>query len=229
MKDNKFSRKKTAKTSIEIDNQIIENNVEYINDHQRDRDTSLQDTGSDIFSQEHDSEIISEKSFFRGVKNKIKDFIKTKAKDISRSAKKVFAQIKKDFMQPKSKDKFKPGTMVAFTYNAKDTKKRFDKKPLIICLGWAKGKLGGSHFFGLNVHWMPMKDRVALAGFFAALSARKKGVTYDDIKPFMSRFKGHPILRMYIYKNVSGKVIEMPREHFLTASAIPTEVWMGGS
>ena len=219
MKDNKFSRKKSAKTSVDIANQILENNTETINDRQRDRSLSMQG-----------SEVISEKSFFKGVKDKVKNFLKDKAKAVGKSAKAIYKKIVADFAQSKSQEKFQAGNMIAFSYKAKDAKKRYDQKPLIICLGWSQNKkLSKTHFFGLNMHWMPMKDRVALAGFFAALSARKKGVTYDDIKPFMSRFKGHPILRMYIYKNVSGKVIEMPREHFLTAAAIPSEVWMGGN
>jgi len=172
---------------------------------------------------------ITEKSFLSNVVKKGKSFIKDKVKNIKRNAKKLFTQIKKDFMQPKSKTKFNAGYLIAMNYNAKDAKKRYDRTPLIICLGWSQNpKLKNTHFFGLNLHWMPMKDRVMIASFFTELNDRKGGIQYNDIKPFMNKFKGSPLLRMYIYKNVSGKVIVMPKDQFMTAAAVPSETWMGG-
>ena len=172
---------------------------------------------------------ITEKSFLQNVVKKGKSFLKDKVKNIKRNAKKLFTQIKKDFMQPKSKKKFNAGYLIAMNYNAKDAKKRYDRTPLIICLGWSQNpKLKNTHFFGLNLHWMPMKDRVMIASFFTELNDRKGGIQYNDIKPFMNKFKGSPLLRMYIYKNVSGKVIVMPKDQFMTAAAVPSETWMGG-
>jgi len=171
---------------------------------------------------------ITEKNFLSGVVSKAKSFIKDKVKSIKKNAKKLFAQIKKDFMQPKSKKKFQAGALIAMNYNAKDAKKKYDRTPLIICLGWSQNpKLKNSHFYGLNLHWMPIKDRVFVASFFTDLNDKKGGIQYQDIKPFMQKFKGSPVLRMYIYNNVSGKVIVMPKEQFMTASAVPSETWMG--
>ena len=172
---------------------------------------------------------ITEKSFLKGVLSKAKNFIKDKAKDIKKSAKNIFRQIKKDFMASKSRSKFEPGTMIAMNYKAKDATKRYDKTPLIICLGWSQNpKLKNTHLFGLNMHWMKMSDRIKLASFFTELNEKKGGITYQDVKPFMHKFKGSPILRMYIYKNISGKVIDMPKDQFMTAAAVPSETWMGG-
>ena len=179
--------------------------------------------------QKRQNKYISEKNFMSNVVSKAKGFIKDKYKSIKKSAKKIFRDIKKEFMQPKSKMKFKAGSLIAMNYNAKDATRRFDRSPLIICLGWSQNpKLRYSHFYGLNLHWMPMKDRVYIASFFTALNEKKGGIQYGDIKPFLHKFKGSPVLRMYIYKNISGKVIAMPREHFLTAASIPGEVWAGG-
>ena len=148
---------------------------------------------------------------------------------IKKNAKKIFRDIKKEFMQPKSKSKFKAGNLIAMNYNAKDTTRKYDKTPLIICLGWSRNpKHMNSHLFGLNLHWMPMKDRVMIASFFTELNDKKGGIQYNDIKPFLSKFKGSPVLRQYIYNNISGKVIVMPKDQFLVAASVPSETWMGG-
>jgi len=168
-------------------------------------------------------------SFMSGVFKKTKEFLKDKIKYIKKHAKRLYKQIKKDFLQPKAKSKFKPGSLVAMNYNAKDATKKYDRTPLIICLGWSRNpKLMNTHFYGLNLHWMPMKNRVMIASFFSELSKKKGGVQYKDIQPFMHKFKGSPVLRMYIYNNVSGRVIVMPQDQFLVAAAVPSETWMGG-
>jgi hypothetical protein len=162
--------------------------------------------------------------------NKAKTFIKDKLSSIRRNAKKIIKDIKRDFMGSKKMSNFKPGTMLAMNYMAKDATKKFDKNPLIICLGPPKNKeMRKTHTFGLNMHWMPVKDRVKVASFFVELNKKRNGeLRYDDVRPFMNKFKGSPVLRMYIIKNIGTKVIEMPPEQFLTAAAIPTEKWMGG-
>ena len=159
-----------------------------------------------------------------------KKFVKDIVKDIKKNAKKIYKQIKKDFTASKDKKKFKPGSMVAFRYYAKDKQKRWDRNPLILCLGWSKTH-PKTHFYGLNVHWMKggTNERVAFASFFVELLDKRNGkLVYEDVKPFLKKYKGSPVLRMYIYKNVSGKVIDMPTEQYLTAAALPTEKWMGG-
>ena len=171
----------------------------------------------------------SRKNFMEGVFSKAKAFIKDKAKSIKKSAKALFRQIKKDFLAAKSRSSFTPGSLVAMNYKAKDAQKRYDKAPLIICLGWSQNpKLRNTHFYGLNMHWMPMKDRVFVASFFTELLEKRNGkLQYQDIQPFLAKFKGSPVLRMYIYNNVQGKVIKMPTDQFMTAAAVPSEIWMG--
>ena len=147
---------------------------------------------------------------------------------IKKNAKKIFRDIKKEFMQPKSKSKFQAGNLIAMNYNAKDTTRKYDRTPLIICLGWSQNpKHRHTHLFGLNLHWMPMKDRVMIASFFTELNDKKGGIEYKDIKPFMHKFKDSPVLRQYIYNNISGKVIVMPKDQFLVAASVPSETWMG--
>jgi len=174
--------------------------------------------------------VLYEGNFIKNAISKTKNFLKTSYKGILKNAKKVFSQLKKDFLGSKKPSNFKPGKLIAFNYRAKDATKRFDKNPLVICLGPPKlRKLQKTHMFGLNIHWLPAKDRVAIASFFTELLAKRNGeLVYDDVKPFISKFKGHPVLRMYIIKNIGQKVIEMPAEQYLTAASIPSEQWAGG-
>jgi len=173
---------------------------------------------------------ITEKQFLSNVVKNAKTFIKDKVKSIKKNAKKIFKDIKKDFSRSKSPKQFKPGSMITFTYDAKFKDGTiWDKKPLIICLGWSQNpKYQRKNFYGLNFHHLSLKDRVYLATFFAELSEKRGGVTYKDVKPFMKKFGKSKVLRQYIYKRVSGKVIEMPTDVFLSAAAIPSEVIMRG-
>jgi len=175
---------------------------------------------------------ISEANFLSNIVKKGKSFIKDKMNYIKKNAKKIFRDIKKEFMQPKSKSKFKAGNLIAFTYDAKFKDGTiWDKKPLIICLGWSQNpKHRNSHFFGLNIHHLNMKERVMIASFFTELNDKKGGVQYNDIKPFMHKFSKspRPVLRQYIYNRVAGKVIVMPKDQFLVAASIPSEVIMRG-
>ena len=166
------------------------------------------------------------KNAFRNAKN----WIKTKAKGIKKNAKKILRQIKKDFLGSKSKSNFMPGKMLAMNYRAKDVKQRYDANPLIICLGAPKNpKLKDTHTYGLNLHHLPMTDRVGIASFFVELNKKRNGqLQYQDVKPFLSKFKGNKVLRMYIIKNIGNKVIEMPADQFLVAASIPSEKFIDG-
>ena len=174
--------------------------------------------------------VIYEGNFVKNAINKSKTFLKNKYKSIKKNAKELFKQIKKDFLSPKKPSNFKPGKLIAFNYKAKDVTKKYDKNPLVICLGPPKNpKLRNTHTLGLNIHWLPPKDRVNVASFFVELMAKRGGqLRYEDVKPFLVKFKGHPVLRSYIIKNISSKVIEMPPEQYLTAASIPSEQWAGG-
>lgn len=171
-----------------------------------------------------------EGNFIKNAISKSKEFLKTKYKSIVKNARDVFKQLKKDFLGVKEPNNFLPGKMIAFNYTAKDKLQRYDKNPLVICLGPPKNpKLRRTHTLGLNIHWLPASDRVNIASFFTELLEKRKGVLrYEDVKPFLSKFKGHPVLRMYIIKNIGQKVIEMPIEQYLVAASVPSEQWAGG-
>ncbi len=156
-----------------------------------------------------------------------KDFIKTKAKEIKRNASKIIKSLKNTTGTNKSKDSFIPGKLVAFQYDAKHKQKRYDKNPLVIMLGPSQKTKG--LYLGLNMHWLPRDERVAIASFFVELLEKRGGeLVYEDIKPFVRKFKGHPVLRSYYFNRVSNKVYEMSPEQYLTAAALPTEKMVGG-
>lgn len=173
--------------------------------------------------------VIYEGNFIKNAAAKAKEFLKSGKSKIKKAGKEFIKKIKAGFDSPKSADKFVAGKMIAFNYRAKDATKKFDKNPLVISLGYSQNpKLSRTHFIGLNMHWMPMNDRVNLASFFTELNAKRKGkLTYNDVKPFLNKFKGHPILRMYIIKNVGNKVYVMPSDQFMGAAAVPSEQWAG--
>lgn len=174
---------------------------------------------------------INEKSFMKGVVNNAKSFIKDKLKDVKKYSKDIMRKIRKEYLGGKQRSNFLPGKMISYQYKAKDTTKTYDRVPLGICLGPPKNKkLQKTHFYLLNFHWMPIKDRVAVASFFVELNKKRKGkLTYKDVQPFLSKFKGNQVLRMYIIDNVSQKVIEMPDDMFLTAAAVPSEDFIKGT
>jgi len=168
---------------------------------------------------------INEKSFISNVITNAKEFIKKSVKSITKNAKNIINNIKKEFMSKKSTDLIKPGNMLTYNYNAKDKSVIFDKRPLGICLGWSKQTKG--NFYLLNFHHLPMKDRVFIASFFVELNKKRNGsLIYNDIKPFMKKFGNSVVLRQYIYNRVSNRVIHIhDNQQFLTAAAIDTSDW----
>ena len=159
-------------------------------------------------------------------KETIKKFFKNVASVVKRKAKDIYYEIDRKYGNHKKRSNFIPGKLLHFRYEAKHREKIFDRNPLVICLGPSK-KFPKTHFLGINIHWLPMRDRVAIASFFLELRRKRKGkLVYEDIKPFINKFKGHPALRMYIISHVSNKVIEIPDdEMYLVAAGLPTEMF----
>jgi hypothetical protein len=158
---------------------------------------------------------------------KAKDFVKKSAAKIKKNSKKFIEYIKRTAVNKKSRATFEPGKLVAFNYDAKHKQYRYDKNPLVIMLG--PSRKHKNLYLGLNIHWLPLNERVSIASFFLELLEKRKGkLTYDDVKPFIKMFKGKPVLRSYIYERVSNKVYEMDPDMYLSAAAVPTEKWMGG-
>jgi hypothetical protein len=167
--------------------------------------------------------------FIKNVFKKAKDFVKTKYKEIKKNAKKIIKSLKQTTGVKKTKDIINPGTLVAFQYDAKHKQNVYDRNPLIISLGPSKNHKG--LFLGLNIHWMPLSERISVSQFFLDLLEKRNGkLTYDDVKPFIKKYqkRKQPILRSYYYNRVSNRVYKMDKEQYLTAAALPSEKWVGG-
>ena len=153
-----------------------------------------------------------------------KAFTKKTAKKIKRKASEIWREIRNSTGTSRSKEMFKPGSLIAFHYDAKHKEFDYDKNPLVISLGPSKKYKG--LYLGLNVHWVNMDERIALASYFLELKKKRKGkLVYDDVKPFVKKYQKSkkPILRSYIYTRVSKKVYVLDDDMYLSAAAIPSE------
>ena len=160
---------------------------------------------------------------------KAKDFVKSIKKDTKKVARNFIKDWKRKYSDKKSIDKFKEGSLLTFTYDALDKTHKFDKKPLIVCLGFAKprGKIkANKYIYGLNLHWLPESRRVLLASLVVEMLKQKNGkLDYNDIKPLIKQFEGSPILRMYVVRRISQKIIKMPEDVYLRAASIDYAQW----
>jgi hypothetical protein len=151
--------------------------------------------------------------------------LKKEKKDTNKKFAKQFA---KTYGTSKKKDSFAPGNLITFKYNALHKENKYDKHPLVVSLGYSK-KFGKKYFLGLNLHWFPKSRRVMIASLIVEMLKDRNGkLTYEDVKPLMQMFKDTPMLRMYIVKRVSKKILQMPPETYKRAAAISYEEWAGG-
>jgi len=158
---------------------------------------------------------------YRGAKNFMKSLKKEK-KDVPKKFAKDFG---KKYGVSKKKDHFAPGSLITFKYNAKHKQHKYDKNPLVVSLGYSK-KYGKKYFIGLNLHWFPKSRRVLIASLITELLKDRNGVlTYNDVKPIMKMFEKTPMIRMYIVKRVSKKILKMEPSVYKRAASIPYDDW----
>jgi len=164
------------------------------------------------------------KNLLKRAYNKSKAFIKD-FKKLGNKAKKTFLRkFQKDNKTKKSPKSFKEGNLLFFRYNAIHQEYKFDKNPLIICLG--KSRDNNKHILGLNVHWLPENQRILLASLVIEIKKKKNNhVVYEDIKPLIKKFEGSPILRRYAIRRISNSIIQMDEDEYLAASTISFPEW----
>jgi len=153
-----------------------------------------------------------------------KNFLKDTKKTLNKNKREFVKSFKREYTGKKQPKNFMPGALITFEYDAIDAVKKFDKTPLCVMLGPAKDN--PKHAMGLNVHWLPMNQRVALASLVVEMLEQKNGkLEYEDIKPILRKFEGSPILRRYAIRRVSSKVIQMPPEVYLRAASLDAADW----
>lgn len=125
------------------------------------------------------------------------------------------------------------GDMYMFFYDAKgkDTLPYWDAFPLIINMGPAKGG-----FYGLNVHYLPIRLR---ARFLDGLMARTTNKKFDETTRFrltynylqssskLRYFK--PCFKHYLTSQVKGRLSYVPPAEWEIAVFLPTAQWKGGN
>ena len=156
-------------------------------------------------------------NIFKKAAQRAKNFIKDTKKTLRTTKSTIIKDFKRKYTGKKQAKNFLPGTMLSFHYDAIDSDKKFDKAPLVICLGLSRDNK--KHFLGLNLNWMPQSKRVLLASLVTEMLEKKKGrLVYEDVKPLIKKFEGSPILRRYAIRRVSSKIIQMPTDVFLSAA-----------
>jgi hypothetical protein len=165
------------------------------------------------------------RDLFKNAEKKAKEFYNILRKENKGMKKKFVKEYLKKYGKGKTDKAFSAGQLLTFRYDAKHKQFKFDKNPLVISLGNSK-KYGKNYFLGLNIHWLPQKQRVLVASLIVEMLDMNNGVlTYDDIKPVMQIFKNSPVLRMYIKKNVSNKIILLEKDVYLRAASIDYATW----
>lgn len=119
--------------------------------------------------------------------------------------------------------------MIFYRYMAKDKTKPFDRTPMILTLS-----ASSTHLLGLNLHWCPVPLRIAFLRQVLNLnlqyirSGKPFVFNYKMAKPLIMRLNLKPIIKLYIIKRMSTKVVHIPPELWLTASKLRAETFTGG-
>ena len=100
-------------------------------------------------------------------------------------------------LKTNTKDEFKTGTMITFTYNAKDAQ-TYDRKPLVLVLDVTR-----THMFGINLHWAPKKLQLKLLKYFEDKKDFK--ISKTKLKIIAKVFG--PVIRLYIKPRCSKRTV----------------------
>jgi len=123
------------------------------------------------------------------------------------------------------------GRMFMYLYDPKhkETLPYYDKFPLILMVGPAKGG-----FYGLNLHYLPPRQR---AMFFDRLYDFTNNKKYDETTRFRlsydllssaAKLRAYaPCFKRYLYAHISSKTVEVLPNEWEIALFLPTESFVG--
>jgi hypothetical protein len=125
-----------------------------------------------------------------------------------------------------------PGRMYLFVYNAKykDTLPYWDVNPMIILVAPAKGG-----FYGLNFHYLNMKDRLELLEMLVPFQKLVSAKTQRSIKMSytkllgLSKTKWKYCFKHYLVSHLSSHLIEIPMEEWYTTITLPIAHFKGST
>lgn len=151
-----------------------------------------------------------------------REWFSKKAKNL-RSIKRE-ALMKED--QLKTRSKSVVGGMYMFFYDPKhkETLPYYDRFPLVIMVGKAKGG-----FYGINLHYLPPNLRLKFFSNIMAIQGDKRlsdnakiGLTYEMLKGSSKLKYFAPCFKHYLTEHVKGNFAEVPIPEWEIAVFLPT-------
>ena len=130
--------------------------------------------------------------------------------------------------------KIRSGTMWTFAYNPETRNELdyWDRFPLIIML--ISEKDDPTSFLGMNLHYLyPRYRRLVLMSLLGYMNgdlsnteSRIMLMNLNKLRKFPNRY-GRVCIRRYKYKNILGKMLRIPPEHWMKAIYLPTYQFVG--
>lgn len=123
----------------------------------------------------------------------------------------------------------KAGNFVIYKYNPKKDDVIYDKTPLVFILWTSK-----SYVLGLNIHWCPLIIRKTILNHIFKVNSKNikenKPLDYDykRFKPLLWKIGALPVVRLYIRKRISDKVVLIPTNRIMEICTLKTETFTNG-
>lgn len=126
-----------------------------------------------------------------------------------------------------------PGWLHMFFYSpkGKDKLPYWDRFPLVIPF-----RATSTHFWGLNIHYLPMKHRMLLMNKLLqftsdkTMSERTKLMVSWRLLSNISKFpEVAPCVKQYIIGNVKSKYLRIKAEDWMIAASLPVERFTGAN
>jgi hypothetical protein len=122
------------------------------------------------------------------------------------------------------------GCMYCFLYDPKwkDELPYYDRFPLIFITDTWVDKSGKAHFAGINMHYLPYKQRAALMDALldlqnntTILSNKKLLISYGIMKKAATSKWFAPTYKRYLKNHVRSRLVKIPYEEWIIASLMP--------
>lgn len=164
--------------------------------------------------------------------NLARNWLKAKVKDIQmpNSSKSGFVNNSKKSRQVGTFGNNFIGRMYFYFYNpkTKDKLEYYDIFPLVIPI-----EMHNDGFLGLNLHYIPPKDRVILLDKLSTVlnndsydATTKFRLSYDYISKARRLFEAKPCLKKYLFTHVQSKMLEITADEWDIAVFLPFESFM---
>lgn len=149
---------------------------------------------------------------------------KKSAKDVkidAKAAEAIFKSLPRKQIDNKS---IRTGTMIIYRYSAKDKTMIYDKTPCNIVLWRTK-----THTLCVALHWAPLGLREKIIDYIYSFNKsnitenKPLEITYKQMKPFLKKAGGIPIIRLYINSRMSKHGVIVPSDKMKIASKYSNE------